>query len=1003
MSETAHEVTDNSSQSNGFELVQSFDSGPMVYRVAWSVDGTFLASAGGGAVAIWSKATGERRLLQGHDPAIDEVLGLAWHPSHSILATASYDRSVRLWNADSGSDMSPVFCELTEKPLNVAWSPDGSLLAVTWLDEPKEKCGIDIRDTQNGSLLARYPVARRHIKGPCWSRNGELIITTDLNYVNVDRANNLESVYKLGAHTDVIYDVALSHDNTKLASASKDHTVRVWTLATGKEIVVLEGHTNSVMCVRFSADGEFLASLSRDDLRLWRCRDWECVATLPQKAGSIGGLDFHPHERLLASKDHQEKRIYWHRIDYALLGIAIQPGSRRYCNAKVVLLGDTGVGKSGLGMVLSGERYQPTESTHGRRIWTFDTKEVVFSEGGSQAREILLWDLAGQPGYRLVHQLHLNEVAIALVVFDSRSETDPFAGVKHWVRALSQARQLEGAAAVPMRTYLVAARADRGGVAVTRERIQKMINDLGLNGFFETSAKEGWQVTELADAIRGGIAWESLPMVSSSALFDSIKQFLLEEKQQGRVLSTVEDLFRSYQRTQSDASHDDLRASFDSCIGRLESRDLIRRLHFGGLVLMQPELLDAYASAMVQAAKEEPDGLGFIREDDALAGRFRLSADERVSDRDQEKLLLIATIEELLRYEIALKEVTDQGVDLVFPSQFTRERPGAPDIPGRRVTFTFEGPLHNVYASLAVRLAHSSLFRRQSMWQNAATYTATVGGSCGIYLLELEGGRGELALFFDEQASETVRIQFETYVAEHLQLRALPETITRRRIRACPDCDYTLPDDLIQRRLARGMTTIRCPDCSRSVIPLVDKKASARTEDAVFEMNRSADEKRDQEVAATRLRGKIETNDFDVFLCYNSRDKSHVVAIGERLKARGILPWLDIWEIRPGMRWQRELQRNIRRIKAAAIFIGPRGTGPWQELEVESLLQEIARRNNPVIPVILEGRLAAPRLPSFLSSWHMVDMRRPIPDPFEQLLWGITGEKPREFLSGSRG
>ena len=74
---------------------------------------------------------------------------------------------------------------------------------------------------------------------------------------------------------------------------------------------------------------------------------------------------------------------------------------------------------------------------------------------------MLLWDLAGQPGYRLVHQLHLNEIAVALLVFDSRSETDPFSGVKHWVRALAQARRLEETV-VPLRTYLVAARADRG-------------------------------------------------------------------------------------------------------------------------------------------------------------------------------------------------------------------------------------------------------------------------------------------------------------------------------------------------------------------------------------------------------------------------------------------------------------------------------------------------------------------------------------------------------------
>ena len=94
--------------------------------------------------------------------------------------------------------------------------------------------------------------------------------------------------------------------------------------------------------------------------------------------------------------------------------------------------------------MLSGQPYQPTDSTHGRNVWTLDAQEVEVPGTGMQTREVLLWDLAGQPGYRLIHQLHLNEVAVALIVFDSRSETDPFSGVKYWVRALAQARRSRG-------------------------------------------------------------------------------------------------------------------------------------------------------------------------------------------------------------------------------------------------------------------------------------------------------------------------------------------------------------------------------------------------------------------------------------------------------------------------------------------------------------------------------------------------------------------------------
>jgi WD40 repeat protein len=980
----------------GLELVQRFTGiEKYLYAIAWSADGLTLAASGAQKkVWIWTRVTGELRLLTGHSGTPERM---AWHPALPLLATGANDKTVRLWQTETGQ--SSVLCNLTNMITGVAWSPDGHQLAVY-----ESGRSLGIYDMEGRAVRQKVGPDVPSGNGLCWSRDGSVLVAGGENGdIIVFSGEDLRLIHRLKGHGSQLSDVALAPQDDLIASAETDGTVRIWNSASGKEAAILEGHRDVLMCIRFSPDGQFLASLSPDELRLWRRRDWECVSTVSRTGAiAVGGLDFHPSQPFLAAKNSpnsEAPQVDCFKIDYALLGgVGLMPDSSRYVNAKVILLGDTGVGKSGLGLVLSGQQYQPTDSTHGRNVWTVDTQEVDTPAGGTQTREILLWDLAGQPGYRLIHQLHLGEVAVALIVFDSRSETDPFTGVKHWVRALAQARRLEGSSAIPLRAYLVAARADRGGAAVTRERVQAVLDDLGLDGFFETSAKEGWQVADLAEAVRDGIVWDALPMVSSSLLFGSIKEFLLEEKEHSRLLSTVDDLFRGFQRAQPESAGDaNLRASFETCIGRVESRGLIRRLQFGDLVLLQPELLDAYASAMVQAAKEEPDGLGFISEQDALEGRFRLPEQERVADHGQERLLLIATVEELLRHEIALKATTDRGVDLVFPSQFTRERPDAPDIPGKQAVFTFEGPLYSIYATLAVRLSHSTLFHRQAMWQNAASYTSTAGGTCGIHLRELEEGRGELALSFDHQAGPVARAQFQTYVAEHLQLQAVPGTFTQRQIRACPNCDFVLPEDLIERRVNRGATTIQCPACEESVISLTEEPR-ALPEAAVAAMNRSADNQRDRNVAEVRLRGKIQTKDYDVFLCYSSRDRERVKAVGEQLKELGLLPWLDVWELQPGTRWQRELAKQLRSIKSAAVFIGPRGSGPWQELEVENLLIRMAKQKCRIIPVILEGRQGQPQLPPFLDALHVVDMRQPDPDPFRQLVWGITGEKsPAEF------
>jgi len=142
-----------------------------------------------------------------------------------------------------------------------------------------------------------------------------------------------------------------------------------------------------------------------------------------------------------------------------------------------------------------------------------------------------------------------------------------------------------------------------------------------------------------------------------------------------------------------------------------------------------------------------------------------------------------------------------------------------------------------------------------------------------------------------------------------------------------------------------------------------------------------------REAAAIRPR-------FDVFLCHNTHSKPAVKRIGRQLKRRGIMPWLDEWELRPGVRWQHTLADQIVGIRSAAVFIGDDGMGPWQNLELEAFLCEFVRRNCPVIPVILPAVHKVPELPVFLRGNTWVDFRKRTPKPVEQLVWGVTGLRP---------
>jgi len=141
------------------------------------------------------------------------------------------------------------------------------------------------------------------------------------------------------------------------------------------------------------------------------------------------------------------------------------------------------------------------------------------------------------------------------------------------------------------------------------------------------------------------------------------------------------------------------------------------------------------------------------------------------------------------------------------------------------------------------------------------------------------------------------------------------------------------------------------------------------------------------------LQKKIDADDFDVYLSYNNLDKPTVKEIGERLKEREILPWLDEWELRPGTPWQDLLEQQIKQIKSAAVFIGKHGISLWQQKEIERYLIDFAKQGRPVIPVLLPDAPIQPELPDFLKDVQWVDFRKEESDPIEQLIWGITGKR----------
>jgi WD40 repeat protein/class 3 adenylate cyclase len=853
------------------ELLYEFDQpGTWIANLSWSPDGEQLAAAAQmGNIRVWDVATGNLRFrITTQDFHIFNIL---WSPNGKILAASTEKNGVFFLDASSGRSLGPLDSPSRKTPIEVmglAWSPKGRTLALG------TEGSVELWDVKTRNLRYRFP-EQRAVIAVRFSPNGRYLAAT--SYDNTICIFDLHSKKLTLRLSEATYSPALEWSpDSKLIVSAIGAAVGVWDAATGQLRYVLEGHSGQIRAVSFSSDGKLLASRGGPTISeegppgtdpyviLWRTDDWKLCAKFPEHSSAyiFSGLAFSPTQPLLATSTKEDLAVHVWKLSFRHFRQK-QPkriDAAYYRNAKVALVGDSGVGKSALALVLTKHKFAGTESTHGRKVSLLAAERVPKSGGETELRETVLWDLAGQPGYRLIHQLHLGDLAVAAIVFDSRNELDPFAGVRHWNRALLQAARFRLRDSKPPRRILVAARIDRGTVGVSRARVASLMSALGIDDYIETSAKEGIGITRLRDAILHRIDWDDFAAVSSHVLFQRMKGFILNEKRCGRVLGTGEKLFKAFSETLKRTIE---RSEFSVSIERLESLGLIRRFSFGDLILLEPEMLDGVASAVVSAARREPDGMGSIREGLVRAGQFILPKSARLKNKKHMQLLIVATTEDLIAHEIAFRESSADGAVLVFPSQLTRENPELPDPAGKEVEIKFEGPVLNIYATLVVRLAHSGSFKLHELWKNAATYASGNGGVCGLFLTEEDEGKAAITLFYERDISMGDKIRFDEFISSHIARMALPGSIKKLVAAVCtnPECLTPVTTIAALRRKERGFDWIPCNVCGER-IQLVWPQPTAPGTVAVIEMDRSADERKDIETALISASGEMLTSSF---------------------------------------------------------------------------------------------------------------------------------------------
>jgi hypothetical protein len=449
-------------------------------------------------------------------------------------------------------------------------------------------------------------------------------------------------------------------------------------------------------------------------------------------------------------------------------------------------------------------------------------------------------------------------------------------------------------------------------------------------------------------------------------------------------------------------------AEFIAHLQRLEATDAVHLLvfrttgaepHAETLVLLDPTRVDAYASALLVAAKDEPDGPGHLLESRVREGQFKLDEDERISERDSERHVLWYVMENLLSRDLALREQIRGEDYIVFPSQCTAEL-RFPGVAAFGVAFGFSGPVRSIYATLIAQLAHYEGFKKREFFQDAAAYRAEAGGRCLVRLRDQGHGQGELDVLFDSETPPSVRQGFIEFVGKHIESKSNPGSVTRRHAYHCtnPKCAEPFDDRVVKANLATRQKDLLCPFCrktTRLVNLLTEPTAAAESVAAQIAIDARAG--RQRMTAKLVIRAKEAEGKFDVFLSHNSKDKAAVEKIAKRLLAVGIRPWLDKWNLPPGDTISDALEQAIRTIPCAALCFGPADVGRWHIMEIRAYVENWAGGSARLIPVILPEVRATPELPLFVRQTLWVDMRgweRDENDGFYRLVCGILGKAP---------